>query len=192
MATGITPADMIKIAFEKLVARTGRSVDDWVETARGSGLTGHRDITLWLKQTHGLNHNEAQWIAWGVTDPGRAEQYDRPTDLVAELYSDKKAALRPLYDKLMETGLALGPDVTSFVCKTYTSLSTRVQFVIFVPRVAGAIDIEIALPDGYEAPGLSPFKSSNPKFKQRFRVRSVEEISPEVVAAMQVARQTAG
>lgn len=181
-----TPQDMLKIAIQKLAARTGRDMEGWVELARQSGIGTHKALTEWLKATHGLNHNEAQWVAWGVTDPGRLEQYDRPDDLVAELYSGKREALRPIYERLMREGLALGPDVTSFVCKGYTSLSSGTQFAIFAPRVSGAVDVELALPADSELG--EPFKSANPKFTRRLRVRALEEVGPELTAALARAR----
>ncbi len=182
-----TPQDMLKIAFEKLTLRTGRDKDGWVEVARQSGISTHKALTDWLKVTHGLNHNEAQWVAWGVTDPTRLDQYERPADLVAELYSGKRAPMLPVYERLMAAGLALGPDVTSFVCKGYTSLSVGTQFVIFVPRVIGAVDVELVLPA--DSPVGEPFTGSNPKFTRRIRLRSVDEVSPEVIAAMAQARR---
>lgn len=181
-----TPAEMLKIAMTKTAARTGTDFDGWVEIARGSGIATHKALTQWLKDNHDLNHNEAQWVAWGVLDPGRMDQYDRPADLVAELYVDKKAHLRPIYDRLMETGLALGPEVTSFVCKGYTSLSSGTQFVIFAPRTNGAIDVELVLPEGHAAG--EALKSSNPKFNRRFRVKSLEDLSPDLNAAIAAAR----
>lgn len=181
-----TPRDMLKIAMDKLAARTGRDMDGWVALARESGVGTHKALTEWLKATHGLNHNEAQWVAWGVTDPGRMDQYERPDDLVDALYSGKKKPLRPIYERLMAVGLALGPDVTSFVCKGYTSLSAKTQFAIFAPRVNGAVDVELALPADSEVG--EAFKSSNPKFTRRVRVHSVEEVGPSLIAALALAK----
>ena len=179
-----TPADMLKIGMEKLHARTGRDKDGWVEIARASGVTTHKALTEWLKATHGLNHNEAQWIAWEVLDPGRMEQYDRPADLVSELYSGKKAGLRPIHDALMAAGMALGPDVTSFTCKGYTSLSTGTQFAIVGARTNGAVDLELVLPDDWAG---EPFKGSNPKFNRRFRLTDAGQV-PDVLPALAAAR----
>ena len=184
----LTPNDMLKIVFEKLQARTGKDFAAWVEIARADGPSTHKALTGWLKATHGLNHNEAQWVAWGVTDPGRADAYDRPADLVAELYADKKSALRPTYDALMSMGLGLGPDVTSFVCKTYSSLSSGTQFAIFAPRTNSAIDVELVLPEGHGLAGVEPFKSSNPKFTARMRLRVGDPVGEHVRAALAAAR----
>jgi len=126
-------------------------------------------------------------VAWEVLDPGRSSAHERPKDLVAELYAGKKAHLRPLYDKLLAGGLARGGDVTSYVCKTYTSLSVGTQFVILAPRTNGAIDVELVLPAD-SAVG-EPFKSGNPRFTRRLRVRSLDGVE-EAVGAMRAAAAT--
>ena len=181
-----TPLEMMHIAMDKLSARTGKSMAEWVEIARATGITTHKALTEHMKSTHGLNHNEAQWVAWEITDPGRMAQYDKPADLVADLYVGKKAALRPVYDALLAAGLALGDDVTSFVCKGYTSLSTGTQFVIFAPRTNSALDVELVLPEDYG--GGEPFKSSSPRFNRRFRLKSPDEVTGAVTAALAAAR----
>lgn len=176
-----TPHEMMLISMAKLEARSGRNLQAWTELARQSGITTHKALTEHMKSTYGLNHNEAQWIAWEITDPGRMQQYEKPADLVAELYVDKKAALRPIYDALMAAGLALGEDVTSFVCKGYTSLSSGTQFVIFAPRTNSAVDVELVLPEGHGAG--EAFKSANPKFNRRIRVKSADEV-PALLPAL--------
>lgn len=181
-------ADMIQIMLERLPQRTGQTYEQWVEVARGAGIDKHKALTTWLKSEHGLNHNEAQWVAWGVTDPGRISQYDQPTDLVSELYSGKRAALRPIYDGLLALGLAADEAVEPSVCKTYTSLANRVQFAILVPRTLRAVDLELALPE--DAPvteRLTTYKSSNPRFTRRVRISDPAQVDEEVAELLRQA-----
>lgn len=185
----LTPYDMLKIVVEKLGARTGRDYAAWVELARAAGPTTHKALTEWLKANHGLNHNEAQWVAWGVVDPGRLESYGRPDDLEAELYAGKKAALRPTYDALLAMGQGLGEDVRTTVCKTYTSLASGTQFVIFAPRTNGAIDVELVLPPEHGLAGVEAFSGSNPKFNGRIRVKAGEPVGEGIRAAVALARE---
>lgn len=185
----LTPQDMLQRMLEKLPEKTGKDYAAWVEVARGSGIGSHKALTAWLKEQHGLNHNDAQWIAWGVTDPGRIEQYDRPKDMVDELYSGKKAHLRPVHDALLAAALAAGDGVGTNVCKTYTSVSRGVQFAIVVPRNNSTVDLELPLPPQGRR---EAFKSSNPRFASRFRVASVEEVDDEIRAALRLAWQSVG
>lgn len=184
----MTPQDMLNQMMAKLSDKTGRDFKAWVAVAKASGLDKHKAITVHMKTEHGLNHNEAQWIAWGVTDPGRIDQYDRPTDLVDALYSGKKAHLRPIYDALLAEVTALGGPQRSVVCKTYTSVARKSQFVILAPRTNSKLDLELALPaDTPTDDRLQAFKTSNPKMTRRMRLGSVDEIDDHVRGALQQA-----
>jgi hypothetical protein len=182
-----TPGEMLQILFATIESNTGRSFPAWVELARGMGIGTHKALTDALKAAHPLNHNEAQWVAWGLLDPDRLTAYDRPDDLVEELYSGKRAALRPLYEALMEAGRALGPEVREVVCKTYTSLARGTQFAIVVPRNQSSVDLELVLPEGAAGGRLEPIRSSNPKFRHRIRLRVGDEVDGEVRAALRAA-----
>jgi Domain of unknown function (DUF5655)/Domain of unknown function (DUF4287) len=187
-----TPADMLQIMMAKLEPRTGRTFAQWVELATGLGISGHRALTEALKADHDLNHNEAQWVAWGVVDPGRVTAYDRPADLVADLYSGKRAALRPLYEALMVAGEAIDPDVSHMVCKTYTSLSRRVQFAVFVPRNQTSIDVELALPAQEAGGRAQAFKSTNPRFGIRIRLAAGDPVDNDVLSWLRRAWELGG
>jgi hypothetical protein len=181
----ITPQEMMRRMIEKLPAQTGRDFAGWVELARKSGIDKHKALTIWLKSEHGLNHNQAQWIAWGVTDPGRIEQYDRPADLVSELYCGKKAPLRPIYDALIAAAQASDESARVEVCKTYSSVANRAQFALVNPRTQRQVDLELALPaDRAETERLKAYKTSNPRFTHRFRIEDVSEVDDEVRAAL--------
>jgi hypothetical protein len=183
----LTPQDMLHKMCASIAERTGRSFEGWVELARAEGVQGHKLLTEHLKRTHGLNHNEAQWVAWEVTDPGRMASYDAPADLVDELYSGKKAPLRAVYERLLAAGLALGEDVTMNVCKTYTSLSAGTQFAILNPRTQSGVDVELALPA--DAVVGEPFTSSNPRFTRRLRVGTPDQVDATVIAALRAAAE---
>lgn len=183
-----TPQEMLKIMIGAIEGKTGKTFKQWVAVAKKTGIDKHKALTEHMKKEHGLDHNQAQWIAWSVTDPGRIEQYDKPKDLIADLYSGKKAALRPIYDKLFEVGTKLDTKIGSNVCKTYTSLSGKTQFAIINPRTQKSVDLELALPPGIKGAGrLETFKSSNPKFTHRIRISDVTEIDAEVLGVMKKA-----
>ena len=181
----LTPQQMLQRMVENIGPRTGKTFDEWVAVARASGIDSHKALTAHLKAAHALNHNEAQWVAWEVTDPGRLASYEKPKDLVDELYSGKKASLRPVYDALLAAGLAAAEKVTTNVCRTYTSLAVGTQFALLNPRTNAGVDVELALPA--DSPHGEPFKSSNPKFTRRIRVTSVEEVDDDVRAALREA-----
>ncbi len=187
----ITPQQMLAKMVEKIEPRTGKSWAQWTEVARAAGITKHRALTTHLKTEHGLKHNEAQWLAWEITDPGRLESYNKPKDLVSELYSGKKAGLRPLYDALYAEGMAVADDVRPNVCKTYTSLATGRQFAMINPRTQKAVDVDLALPEGATGARVQAQKSSNPHFAHKVRVTGVDQIDDELRQLLRLAAEHA-
>lgn len=178
----MTPQEMLHRMVEQMPEQTGKTFEQWVEVARTAGIDKHKALTTWLKQEHGLKHNQAQWVAWEITDPGRLASYDKPKDLVQELYTGKKAHLRPIYDAVLAAAMAAGEGTSPNVCKTYTSVARGVQFAIIAPRTQKLVDLELPLePDGGR---LEPLKSTNPRFKSRIRLASVEQVDDEVRQAL--------
>src|SRR5580704_11241372 len=101
--------DAIATMARNIETQTGRAVADWVALARGSGLAKHGEILKWLKAEHGLGHGYANFLALRTLDAGTdTASADNPVDA---LFAGPKAPLRPLYDQLIATVEAFGPDV---------------------------------------------------------------------------------
>ena len=187
----MTPQQMLQKMVDEIHAKTGKTWPEWIEIARASGIDKHKALTVHLKTEHGLKHNQAQWLAWEITDPGRLESYNKPKDLVSELYSGKKAGLRPLYDAIYAAGMGVAEGVRPNVCKTYTSLATDRQFAMINPRTQKAVDIDLAVPAGVESPRLVAQKNSNPNFAHKVRITDVSEVDDELVRLLATAAEAA-
>lgn len=188
MAAPKSPHEMFRTMKGNIEEKTGRSFEAWVGLARKSGITTFKALTDHMKTEHGMTHGYAQLVSWGVIDPARLEAGNEDVGMVDELYSGKKADLRPIYDKLISVGRELGSDVEQVICKTYTSLRAKSQFAIVAPRTNGAVDLELALPPGItESDRLQPFKSSYPKFTHRIRITDERDVDDEVKAVLSAA-----
>ncbi len=188
-----SPGEMLEAMKLNAEAKTGRTFEQWIELARTSGLSKHMQIVNWLKSEHGCPHGYALWAAWGITDPSRLSQYDAPDEMVDQLYSGKKAHLRPIHDALMAEGTKIGDDVEMVACKTYASLRNRAQFAMVNPRTMKLVDLELAMPPGTETAGrLLTYKASNPKFTHRVRIGDASEIDEEVLGYLRKAAEHVG
>jgi hypothetical protein len=133
-----------------LKSKTGRSLDEWLALVRKSGPEDEKDRREWLKSEHGLGTNSAWWIAERAAGKG-AESDDPDAYLAAAeayvetMYSGKKAALRPLYDRLLRLGLGIAKDVKACPCQTIVPLYRKHVFAQIKPTTNTRIDLGFAL-----------------------------------------------
>src|SRR5712664_2009589 len=77
-----------------LKAKSGRSLEEWVDLIRMSGPSGEKKRAEWLKKEHKVGTNYAGWLASRAE--GKTLEYD-PDGLVDTMFSGPKAGLLPIY-----------------------------------------------------------------------------------------------
>src|SRR5260370_23682201 len=107
--------------MKKLEAKAGKSLDAWVAMARSAGIDKHGQLVAHLKQKHGLTHGYANQIALRALKANDAPAAGSD-DLIEAQYSDAKAALRPVYEALIQAVRGFGTDVEVAPQKAYASL----------------------------------------------------------------------
>jgi hypothetical protein len=139
------PAYAMEAGYAKnLFERTGKTMEEWVEIVKRSGPPTEKERRAWLKDVLGFTTNYAWWVAERAEGRGTAEQYD-PEALVEALFAGGKAGLRPLYDRLLELGLKLGPDVKVCPCQTMVPFYRKHVFAQIKPTTRTRIDFGLAL-----------------------------------------------
>ncbi|MGG5258780.1 DUF5655 domain-containing protein [Phycicoccus avicenniae] len=160
--------------FQNLQARTGRSMDKWMTVLEGSGLQKHGEIMAWLKGEHGVSHGFANGIALAFRSRGTSSAAD---DLVEAQYSGAKAALRPVYEALVNAARALGPDVEVAPKKTGVSLRRSKQFALVEPASAARIRLGLQLRDH---PTSERLTAATGMCSHTVDVRSVDDVDAEL------------
>ena len=145
-----SPADMMRAIITNLPAKTGRDLDAWValirEQAMGvGGMTKHREISDWLKREYGLGHNTAYILAAEALKPS---DYVPPTaeEIIAAQYAGAKAALRPIFERVLAYVTALGDDVRIEPRQTYVAFARKSQFALVQPSTRTRVDLGLVLP----------------------------------------------
>lgn len=117
-----------------------------------SGPSTEKERREWLKAKHKLGTNAASWIAERAA--GKGKETDDPAvyleaaeDYVARMFSESKAALRPIYDELLQLGLEQGKDVKACPCQTIVPLYRNHVFAQIKPTTRTRIDFGFALQD---------------------------------------------
>ncbi|HLQ36755.1 MAG TPA: DUF4287 domain-containing protein [Planctomycetota bacterium] len=135
-----SPEQIVQQMLANMQAKTGRSLEQWLQLARGSGGSKHGEIVGLLKREHGLGHAYANLVAQrALGAPASAEQ------LLRAQYQGVRAALKPIHDSLVAAAKRLGADVEVSVKKTGVSLRRARQFALIQPATNTRIDLGLKL-----------------------------------------------
>ena len=171
--------------FTNLEEKTGRSMPEWIDVVAASGLTKHTDIVNWLKLEHGLTHGFANGIALSFRDGDAAPAAD---DLVSQQYAGPKAALRPVYDRLLAAASGLGEDVEVSPKKSSVSLRRGKQFALIEATSAKRIQLGIQLKG---EPTTERLLAGNAMCSHKVFVTSADDIDAELLSWLRAAYERA-
>jgi hypothetical protein len=163
-----------------LEEKTGKSLDAWIGVARASGLARHGELRDHLKNTHALTHGYANFVVHKAlgSDAGSSE----PDALVAAQYAGAKAALKPIYDQLIEAVRGFGPDVEIAPKKGYVSLRRSKQFALIQPSTASRMDVGLVLKGVPPSQRLEAAGSFNAMVTHRVRLEGPKDADTELIA----------
>ena len=143
---------MVQDWIKSLKAKTGRSLDEWLAHIRKDGPPGEAERRDWVKEKYDLGTNSAWWLAEragrepGGSDEDTPEGYLKLADqYVEEQYAGKKAALQPIFEKLLKLSLALGKDVKACPCQTIVPIYREHVIAQIKPTTNTRVDFGLAL-----------------------------------------------
>jgi hypothetical protein len=178
----------------ELRQKTGRSLEEWVALVKTEGPATEAEQREWLKAHHGFGTNASWWIAERVHGKGGDE--DTPEDYlkaaeryVEAMFAGSKAGLRPLYDRLLETALAVGDDVKACPCMTIVPIFRNHVIAQIKPATRTRIDFGLALGDTKATGRLIDTGgfAKKDRITHRIPVSAVNEIDAELKRWLKVA-----
>lgn len=165
--------------IRNLEQSSGKSLEQWVVLIRKTGIQKHGEIVKALKEEHGLTHGYANLVAHTALQSAAIHSDDDA--LIESQYAGPKAALRPVYDRLLAEVSKFGKDVEIAPKKTYVSLRRKKQFGLVQPSTATRVDVGLNLKGVPPAGRLETSGSFNAMCSHRVRISSAEEIDQELV-----------
>lgn len=172
--------------IDNIPAKTGRTLVDWFAVLDAAGLPQHGKAMAFLKGEHGVSHGFANLI---VTLHRQRGTEAGPADLVDAQYAGAKAALRPLYDRLVAAAGALGSDVEIAPKKTGVSLRRARQFALIEAPSRTRIALGLNLRD-VEAGGR--LLAAGGMCTHRVDLGALDDIDAEVLGWLREAYDRAG
>jgi len=172
--------------------RTGRSLAQLAALVQASGLTRHGEIRDMLKRDLGMGHGDANLVVHHVlqSDGASAAAGKGQDEVLDEIYSGAKAALRPIHDAVMAAIAGLG-DFEIAPKKGYVSLRRNKQFAMVGPATNGRVDLGLNLKD---LAGTARLEAQKPGGMCQFKVKltTPAEVDGELLAWIRRAYDAAG
>ncbi len=174
----------VQAVLANLEARTGRDLAAWVALARREAPQGANGTVAWLKQ-QGLGGTQAGLVARRVdARPGHAFD-DSPegylaaaADYVKAQYNGRRAAFRPLFERLVNLARSLGPDVKVCPCETLVPFY-RVHIFAEVKPLASRLDLGLALGDPAKVADPAGHLKDTGGFRKKDRITHRLELTTE-------------
>lgn len=183
-----SPDEMIKEMMKNLPETTGKSLDEWKKIVAKSKLEKHGEIVRMLKADHGVGHGYANMIAHQARGSLEyREEAGAAGDAAAGQYDGAKAALKPIYDKLVSICEGFGDDVELSPKKGYVSLRRAKQFASIHPSTATRVDLGIKLTGVPPKGKLEAARSWNGMVSHRVRLEKVADVDADVKAWLKAA-----
>src|SRR5579871_4670145 len=176
-----SPQEVKAAMIAALKEKTGKSMEEWMAIVQKSGLAKHKEIMTLLKAKHGLTHGYANMIALGALNSD-SQTADDTDALVDQQYAGPKAALRPIYDKLLGAIEKFGKDIEASPKKAYVSVRRNKQFAIIQPSTATRLDVGINLKDTEPTERLEKSGSFNAMVSHRVKLSQLSDIDKELLS----------
>lgn len=175
---GIHPAvSHLRAIAANLPTKTGRPLADWVQLVEAQAPPDTKGRMAWLKAEHGLGRDTAM----AIVEFAEGRDAYEPQAYVDAMFAGPKAPLLPLYERLVQLGAALGPDVMVVPCSTYIPLMRKRQFMVVKPTTRTRLDLGLALPDTPHEGRLEPAKNlGSDRITHRIGISSMADIDADV------------
>ena len=184
----------IETQLKNIQARTGKTLDQLAEILRKSGFTKHGELRDFAKRELGLGHGDANTLVHTClkSDGASAAAATGATtgDVLAEIYSGPKAALRPIHDAFMaEIGKFVEFEIAPK--KGYVSLRRKKQFAMIGPGTKARVDIGINM-KGVKGTDRLVELPPGGMCQYKVAVADAKEVDKELIAWIRQAFDAAG
>ncbi len=171
--------DAAQTMINNLEKNTGKSLNQWIDVVKETGLVKHGEIIKMLKTDHGFTHGFANLVAHKAkgSDAGSVSNLN---DLIVGQYQGKES-LKPIYDTLIQAIGKFGDDIEIAPKKAYVSIKRKKQFAIIQPSTKTRIDVGIQLKEYDLTDRLIKSGSWNSMVSHRVKLADLSEVNEELI-----------
>jgi len=173
--------------------RSGKTLAQLAKIVKSSGLTKHGELVDMLKRDLGLGHGDANTLVHHVRQSDGASAAEAagksPGDVLDEIYSGPKTALRPIHDALMTAINGFGPfDIAPK--KGYVSLRGKKQFAMIGPATNSRVEVGLNM-KGVKGTARLEAQKPGGMCQYKVKVASAAEVDRELIAWIREAYDSA-
>lgn len=184
----------IETQISNIQAKTGKSLDELRAIIAGSGLTKHSDIRALLQSDLGLSYVYADTLILYIrrADEARAAAAAGVTedDVLAQIYTGPKAAMRPIHEKLIAAMSDFGPFEVA-PKKGYVSLRRKKQFCMIGPATNTRFEVGLNI-KGLDATDRLQLLPPGNLCTFKVKMTSADEVDEELIGWIRYAYDQAG
>ena len=179
--------------LENIEKRSGKTLVQFFELVRASGLSKHSEIRDMFKRDLGLGFGDAAVLAGTALKALNPDAEKQETlsieDLVAGFYSGPKSELRLIHSKVMAEIEKFG-EFEIAPKKTYLSLRRKRQFAMLGPGTNSRVDLGLNMKG---VPSTNRLLELPPGGMCQYQVRltNEKEVDPELIAWVKQAYESA-
>jgi Domain of unknown function (DUF5655)/Domain of unknown function (DUF4287) len=189
------PQKAIETQLANIEKRTGKSLSELTDRLRSSGLAKHGELRDFAKRELALGYGDANTLTHYFLDqanaaPAPSEKSAGDMDVLAEIYTGPKAALRPIHDALKREIDPFGPYETA-PKKGYVSLRRKKQFATIGPATNTRVEVGLNMKD---VPATDRLLAIPPGGMCNYKIKlsTAAEVDPELIAWIRRAYDSAG
>lgn len=174
--------------------KTGKSLVQLTDAIKKSGKQKHGEIRDWLKAAYGLGHGDANTLTHAAlqSDGASAAKATGASadDVLADIYSGKKAHLRPVHDALMAAIAKFGAFEVA-PKKGYVSLRRKKQFAMLGPKTNERFELGLNLKDDIKDTRVKPLPPGG-MCQYIVPLTSADEVDAKLIGYLKRAYDAAG
>lgn len=175
--------EMVQWCEDLVLQRTGESAETWAQRAREDGMLEEAPLKEWMRE-RGIEGYAAGAVQWRVL--GYPESFLQDADELLDAQYADRPHLRPMADALLAWAEEQGATVQ--LRKTYASLMGRRKFAQVAPKTKSAVDVDLRVTPRLGGVVEVIRAHDGGPFDQRIRLRSLDDLTDEVFAALEAAR----
>ena len=178
--------------LRNIETKTGRTLAELRALLAGSGVTKHGELRSFAMERLGLGYGDANTLVHlALASDGQSAAAGRSEDeVLAEIYADKKAHLRPIHDALMTAIRGFGAFELA-PKKGYVSLRRSRQFAMIGPGSATRVDVGLNMKG---VPPTARLLAEKPGGMCQYKVKlsGTSEVDAELIGWIREAYDAAG